>query len=195
VEDRIAKWNDRYARGEGLHDFAPAKPVVAIPGLARAGRALDIACGAGRNALFLAENGWQVDAVDASEVGLGLMMAAATDRGVASRITPIRADLEAADREFTIEPDGYDLICDVFFLERALFPEIRRGVRPGGLLVAAIHITDPSGTPHAFLLEPGELRRMIDGWGWEILEWSEGPTGEPGHSHPTSVVIARRPAD
>src|SRR4051794_41834322 len=90
------------------------------------------------------------------------------------------ADLER--REFTIEANAYDLICDFHYLQRDLFPDIREGVRPGGVAVAAIHLEG------SFALRPGELREEFAGW--KILYYSEG--AEPGRSRRSARIIARR---
>ena len=63
------------------------------------------------------------------------------------------ADLEA--HEFTIEPYAYDLICDFYYLQRDLFPAIREGVRPGGAVVAAVHLTG------RFALEFGRIAAAV----------------------------------
>lgn len=194
--DRIEKWNARYSRREALHGFEPSPPLPLIANLAPRGRALDLACGAGRHAIYLAGLGWTVDAVDASRVGLDVMAETAAERNVASRITAIEADLESPECVFVIAPEAYDLVCDFYFLERSLFPAIREGVRPGGYLVAAIHVADPlagAGAPHGFLLERGELRRLVESWGWTVVHATVGETGEDGHSHATDTIIARRP--
>jgi hypothetical protein len=73
------------------------------------------------------------------------------------------ADLES--REFAIEPFAYDLICDFHYLQRDLFPDIREGVRPGGVVVAAIRLEG------SFAVRPGELREEFAGW--KIIYYSE----------------------
>jgi hypothetical protein len=69
---------------------------------------------------------------------------------------------------------------------------MRRAVRPGGLYVAAIHVEDDA-PPHSFLLKAGELRAIVEGWGFEILHAREGPSSETGHRHATAEIVARRP--
>lgn len=104
--------------------------------------------------------------------------------GAGLRVDARVADLEAG--EFAIEPAGYDLICDFFYLQRDLFPKIREGVRPGGLVAAAIHLRDEQ--PHRFVMEPGELRREFEGW--KILFYSEA--ARPGQRRPSAAILARR---
>lgn len=191
TNDRQTRWNERYLRGEETYDLRPSPPLAqaitgAVPGLA-----LDLACGAGRHALYLAEHGYRVVAVDWAQAGIDLLMKEARRRGVESRIEPVIANLEAG--ELSIEPDRYDLVCDFYFLSRPLFAAMRAGVREGGLFVAAIHVESASAAaPHRFLLAAGELRTMVSGWGFEILHHREGASGETGHEHATSEIVARR---
>lgn len=146
------------------------------------GRALDLACGAGRNALYLARLQWQVVAIDSSTAAIRILRDQASAAGL--NLDARVADLEQAG--FRIEPGAYDLICDFFYLDRALFPLIREGVRPGGLFAGEIHLRD--GKPHRFVLEPGELRREFESW--KILYYSEVlPTGG---SRPSAAILARR---
>ena len=76
---KLADWNERYSRGEHIISEPMPLLVSTISGL-KPGRALDVACGVGRHAIFLAERGWQVTAVDASSVGIELARAAARER-------------------------------------------------------------------------------------------------------------------
>jgi SAM-dependent methyltransferase len=193
VNDRLKRWDEKFARGEELHGLAPSAPLpAAVDGLSP-GLALDLASGAGRHALFLAERGWRVEALEGSRVGVERMMHEAARRNVAGRIEAHICDLESTG--FTLEPDRYDLVCDFYFLHRPLFEAIRRAVRPGGLFVAAIHVEDAAGqaAPHRFLLAPGELRARVESWGWDVLHGREGSSTESGHHHATAEIIARRP--
>lgn len=191
---QIERWNARYERGEGVHEFVPSAPLPAAVETLQPGLALDLASGAGRHAIFLAERGWRVVAVEGARAGIEIMLREAQRRGVASNIEARQADVESRPREFLIEPDRYDLICDIHFLDRSLFDEIRDGVRPGGLFVARIHLHEPCAADHrnpAFLLGPGELRSIAESWGWEILHSHEG--GCDGDRR-AAELIARRPA-
>jgi tellurite methyltransferase len=151
-------WNLYYSDAANL-DPSPAPLLVEIADRLPPGRALDLACGAGRNALYLARLGWQVTAVDASSTAIARLREGARGLAVDARV----ADLER--REFAIEPDAWDLICDFHYLQRDLFPDIREGVRPGGVVVAAIRLEG------SFALRPGELREEFAGW--KILYYSE----------------------
>ena len=162
--------------------------LVRAASLREPGCALDLACGAGRHALYLARLGWRVTAVDGSQVALEMLRQRADAERLALDIR--LADLERGD--FIIEPEAFDLICDFFYLERRLFAPIRAGVRPGGLFVATIHMFDdaPDLRPRnpAFLLQPGELTAAFPGW--EIVHAAERKEDE--RRRRVAELIARR---
>jgi tellurite methyltransferase len=185
----VADWNERYSRRE--HVIKEPMPLLArVVDKLKPGRALDVACGTGRHAIFLAERGWQVTAVDGSDVGIELATAIAGERGV--EVDWRVSDLERG--EFEIEVEAYDLIAVFYYLPRNLFQQIRAGVRPGGLFVAAIHMVDeaPDLKPMnpEFLLNPGELRAEFSGW--EILHDYEGTPTEAGHKRRSAEIVAKR---
>jgi SAM-dependent methyltransferase len=100
----------------------------------RPGRALDLACGDGRNALWLAQNGWRVTAVDRSSSAIELLRQRTAECGV--EIETRVADLEKS--EYAIEPGRWDLVVISYYLQRDLFERARRGVVPGGVLLAIV---------------------------------------------------------
>lgn len=192
MNDRRARWNERHAKGEETHGFLPSPPLAEAVRDEPPGVALDVACGSGRHALYLAERGFHVVAVDWSQTGIDALLAEARRRGVDERIEGIVADLEAG--EFSVDPGRFDLVCDFYFLSRPLLPALRDAVVPGGLFVAAIHVQSPSDTaPHGFLLEPGELHSTVAGWGFRILRSNDGAAATNGHAHAASEIVARRP--
>ena len=159
-----------------------------------AGRALGLACGAGRHAVWLARRGWQVDAVDGSEAAITLLRANAARAGCRERIAAHVADLEADPPAFAVPAAAYDLIVDCYFLHRPLFTAIREGVRPGGRFVAALHLPGPGDRGHRFVLRPGELEATVRAWRWHVLHSEEHPA-DPASDHDLGVaeIIARRP--
>jgi SAM-dependent methyltransferase len=201
-------WDQRYKSGE--HTTKEPSPLLikAIKDL-KPGRALDLACGVGRHAIYLAENGWRVTAVDSSRVGIEILQQRARSARERSAHIPARGsqasrlrqlDARVADlehHEFPIEPATYDLICDFYYLQRDLFPSIRRGVKPSGVFVAAIHLNDGNidAKPRnpAFLLDRSELKTLFSDW--EITYYHEGPSDEGGHHHDTAYLIARKPLE
>jgi tellurite methyltransferase len=174
-------WEEHYAQATEI-DFTPAPLLIEAVEMLPPGRALDLASGPGRNALYLASLGWSVVAVDSSAAAIRILR----ERAAALRL---RVDTHVADLEcgaFRIEPGAYDLICDFFYLQRDLFPRMREGVRAGGVVVAEIHLRDDQR--HRFVLEPGEL--WAEFHGWKILSYSEMPRAEHGRS--SAKIIARR---
>jgi tellurite methyltransferase len=150
------------------------------------GRAIDLACGPGRHALYLARLGWRVTAVDSSAVAIKLLRAQIANLAIDACLAYIERG------QFVIAPNSCELICDFLYLERNLFPQIREGIHPGGLFVGAIHLfqEDCTATPRnpEFLLQAGELRSFFDGW--KVLFYSE--SGDAGRSRRTARIIARR---
>jgi tellurite methyltransferase len=155
----VARDWDEYYRDRANTDLSPEPLLVEAAEWLPPGRALDLACGPGRHALYLAKLGWHVTAVDASAVALDLLRRNARDLPIEVQ----HADLERTG--FTITPGSYDLICDFLYLQRSLFPAIREGIRPVGLFLGAVRL---DGT---FRMEPGELRREFASW--KILYYSE----------------------
>ncbi len=185
----MADWDERYSRGE--HIIAEPMPLmVRVAETLASGRALDLACGPGRHAIFLAERGWQVTAVDGSRVGIELLKKNAREHCV-------EVDARVADLErngFEIEREAYDLIGVFYYLQRDLFSQIRAGVAAGGVVIAAIHMVDDSPDAHPmnedYLLQPGELRAEFRGW--QIMHDYEGPSTEGGHRRRTAEIVARK---
>jgi len=156
-------WDEHYADAANL-ESAPEPLLVQVADLLPAGKALDLACGAGRNALYLAGLGWRVTAVDRSAAALRRLR----ERADALEIEIRQADLGRG--EFPLAPDSYDLICDILYLQRSLFSCIRAGIRPGGIFAAALLLRQP-GHNSPFRLAPGELRQEFESW--KILYYSE----------------------
>lgn len=95
----LREWDERYRSGEQAFD-TPTPLVVKVAEMLPPGYALDLACGAGRNALYLAGRGWRVTAVDGSAVALELMRERAARLGVPVQAS--EADLDS--QEFAISP-------------------------------------------------------------------------------------------
>jgi 2-polyprenyl-3-methyl-5-hydroxy-6-metoxy-1,4-benzoquinol methylase len=151
-------WDQRHARGD-----APPGPSLVLRDhehlLPTAGRALDLACGLGGNALWLARRGLQVSAWDSSPVAIERLSASAQAAGLA---------IDAQVRDVVLHPppcDGFDLIVVTHFLERLLAPAIAAALKPGGVLCYQTFVRDavsdcgPSNT--AYRLGPNELLRLF----------------------------------
>jgi len=187
----MTDWDERFGRGEHVSTQPHALLERAIEGRSQ-GRALDLACGAGRHALYLATRGWQVVAVDVSRAGIELTRERAASNGV--EIDVRHADLACG--EFVIEPETYDLVCDFYYLQRDLFADARRGLRDGGMFVAAILLAGGDASQArpvnpTFVLQPGELHELFKEW--KIEHYFEAPerSDQPGqHSWRTAEIIA-----
>ena len=177
--DRI-KWNQKYREGDYPSD--PADIVRRFSCLASGRKSLDIAAGCGRNALFLAEQGFEVDAVDIAEEGLARV--AAAHRGIRA----ICADLDV----FDIPTQRYDLILNILYLNRRLFPQIREGLKPGGVLIFETLLEMPGHADHSeqcrdYYLRPNELLHSF--LSLRILHYHEEPdTGDDANRRLASLV-------
>lgn len=184
---RLDEWNERYRAGQQVFD-APSPLVAQFTRELAPGTALDLACGPGRNALYLADNRWRVFALDGSQVAVDLLLARARERELT--IDARVVDLEAG--ELGLELETYDLILSCYYLQRSLIPGIKSALRPGGSLIMIVHLADadqPQGTPTRAY--PGELRAFFDGW--PILHYREGEPGESGHRHTVAEIVAQKP--
>lgn len=153
---------------------------------AHAPRALDVACGRGRHALWLAAAGFEVEAVDRDTEALTALARRASELGLgaATRV----ADLEQPATSLGVA--CYDLVVVFRYLHRPLFPAIRRALRPGGVLVyetfTAAQATRGRPTNPAFLLQSGELRALVAPL--EVVRQHEGDVG----GEMLAGVVARR---
>jgi tellurite methyltransferase len=183
LHDRI-KWNEKYRRQD--YPAEPAAIVKQFFRLARGKTALDIAAGSGRHAIFLAEQGFAVDAVDISEEGLALFA------GRSAAIRPICADLDT----FDISVQRYDLIVNVLYLNRRLFPQIREALRPGGILIFETLVEPPEQEGEGnhcrdYFLRENELLHSF--LALRILHYHEElPAGQEASRLLASLVAARR---
>jgi tellurite methyltransferase len=154
------------------------------------GRALDIAAGEGRNAVFLAHHGCEVDAVDISHIGLTKARQLAKQAGV--EIHPCLADLD----RFLIPEEHYDLIADFYFLSRRLIPKLKKGLRTGGMVIFETYLIDQrdlaTGGPRdpRYFLKHNELLRLFKGF--RILIYREGIFKEHGKRRAIASLIAQK---
>ncbi|MDX2171373.1 MAG: class I SAM-dependent methyltransferase [Deltaproteobacteria bacterium] len=183
-----SRWEARYADPARSAGGAPSNWLARhLPGHA-VGRALDLACGDGRNALYLARQGLQVDAIDLAFAGLAHLRAAAPASG--RSINTVQADLE----HFRLPEDRYAVVVNIRYLQRSLFPAIRRAVIPGGIVVFETFLREQARLGHpknpAFLLEPGELAREFAAF--DVLALEEGLYDDGGPPAHLARVVARR---
>ncbi len=125
----------------------------------RGGLVLDVACGSGRHAVFLAERGWRVHAIDRDTVAVGQVGRV----GRVGEITTARVDLESGNP--TLGEGLYDAVIVFNYLHRPSMPAIVRAVRPGGVLIYETFTVGQAqrGRPRNpnFLLKDGELPSLV----------------------------------
>ncbi|MBU9765616.1 NAD(P)/FAD-dependent oxidoreductase [Mycobacterium sp. TNTM28] len=170
-----------------------------------AGTALDLGCGEGGDAVWLAEHGWQVTAVDVSQTALGRAAAEAQARGIADRITFERHDLSES-----IPDGGFDLVSAQFLqspiaMDRAgVLRRAAGAVAPGGLLVIVDHGAAPPWAPeHVRKFEFPSADDVVDSLNLDEAQWERvrvgtderaatGPDGQPGVLIDNVMVLRRR---
>jgi SAM-dependent methyltransferase len=195
-------WNRRYAGRELLWSGEPNRFLVAEAAALAPGRALDLACGEGRNSVWLAERGWRVTGVDFSDVALAKARRLAAARDV-------EVDWIASDvLEYVPEPQAFELVI-LFYLQlaaserRAVVASAARAVAPGGTLLVVAHdranLEHGHGGPQdaAVLYAADDVVRDLDGAGLlvERAERVERPveTAEGDRIALDSLVRAARP--
>jgi|RhiMetdeSRZDD1v2_1073273.scaffolds.fasta_scaffold307140_3 SAM-dependent methyltransferase len=150
------------------------------------GDSLDLACGSGRHAIWLAEQGFRTLAVDRDAVAIGGLSQEAARRGLSIETRVV--DLESG--ETFLGPDSFDLIVVVHYLHRPLIPALVRAIRPGGTLVYETFTRAQAArgkpTNPAFLLEPGELPMLV-----QPLEVAASREGDFEGRSVASVVAIR----
>ena len=184
------KWDSRYR--EAREGGPPARVLSEnLHLLPRTGKALDVACGLGANALLLAEQGLETQAWDISEVAVARLR---------ERAGALRLELRAAVRNVAArppEPRSFDVIVVSRFLDRSLAPRLIEALRPGGLLfyqtytLTRVDETGPSNPDYR--LKDGELMTLFAPL--RILVYrEEGRAGDPkrGFRNEALLVAQKR---
>lgn len=186
MQSDIERWNQKYRDGNPNPDFAP-DPVLktCVHLLDGKGTALDVACGVGHNAMFLARLGYEVVAIDASLAGLTYCREAM--RGKDLRLSLIAADLE----NFPLPRACFDVVLVIRYLYRPLIARLKTTVKPGGLVIYQTfnlnYLREKPGLRREYLLEPGELmERFAD---FEPIVTNDSPRIEENLTY----WIGRRP--
>ena len=185
--NRQQKWDARYAAQDLVWSAGPNDLFALQVKDLSPGTALDVACGEGRNALWLAELGWHVTGIDFSGVAIGKARQIAEHRGV--DVAWQVADIAAAE----IPGAAFDLVLVAYvhtdLQERAAWlPKVIDAVKPGGLFIYIGH--DPSNIEHgvggpsdaAFLPGVQDIVALLDGFCVEVADVVERPVAaDPGH--------------
>jgi tellurite methyltransferase len=184
------RWNERFKRKEFALGKEPNPFLKKYIHLLPKGKALDIASGEGRNAVLLAQQGFEVDAVDISGKGLKKAQKLAREQGV--KIKTFLVDLD----QYQIEKERYDLIANFYYLKRRLIPRIKKGIKKGGRVVFETylleHRTLGTGGPKQakYFLKPNELLRLFKNF--RILFYREGIFKEGGRKKAVASLIAEK---
>ncbi|GIG12234.1 hypothetical protein Cme02nite_05660 [Catellatospora methionotrophica] len=198
-------WDERYGSKERIWSGNPNPHLVATVAGFTPGEALDVGCGEGADAIWLAAQGWRVTGVDVSGVALGRAAAVAAERGeLAERITWQQVDVLSWDPA----PARYDLVSAQFMhLPRpaleALHRRLAAVVRPGGtLLIVGHHPSDLEttiGRPRLpeLMFTAEQVAATLDERDWQISATTPGrditdPDGNPVTIHDAVLTATRR---
>ncbi len=187
-EDRW-EWDRRYADGADGLDGPPVPLLAAwVPRLPRA-RALDLAAGCGRNALYLAQYGYRVDALDISVIALEWLAHRARAQGLCVRAAVVDLD------DFTPPAAAYDVILNTYYLNRKLLLHLPAALAPGGALVVETVLYDPGiDAPEKarHRARRGELAGALAGL--DIVHYAELTAEPPHRTRGVCQLVAFRPA-
>jgi tellurite methyltransferase len=152
------------------------------------GRALDIATGKGRNAIFLAAQGFAVGAIDISPVALAEARSRAEEKGLA--ISWQQADLEKIE----LPENSYDLIVNFNYLQRTLVPQLKAALKVGGHVIFETYLIDQQTIGHPknpdYLLRHNELLDLFGGF--RVLYFREGRFEDNGEDAFRAGLLARK---
>jgi len=140
--------------------LAPAQFLVNNVEVLSKGLVLDIAMGTGRNAIYLAKMGFEVEGVDISPEAVNAALESAEKASVI-----IKTQVADLEKDFHIRAEAYDIIICFNYLQRSLIPEMKSGLRHRGMVVYETYIVDQAqfGKPKNpdYLLKHNELLEMF----------------------------------
>lgn len=179
AEDR-EKWDQRYREGAYASRNYPSEFLRNRVEILNIGRAMDLACGLGRNSIYLAELGFEVDAIDVSLVGLEIAREKAKERRLL--IHWLNEDLV---NDWTIPTQQYDLILMFRFVSSEVLLKLPQLLAQGGALIIEEHLQWPQGnvvgpSGNRFRVKPGELMEGCKEL--DVLFHYEGLVEEPDGS-------------
>lgn len=192
------KWDRRYARDRYVYGVEPVAFLENQISRLGHGRALCLAAGEGRNAVYLAQQGFDVVAVDISAKGLEKARRLAQEQGVDLQ-TDV-ADLNAYD----MGQDQYDLITDFYYHDPTIFPKVMAALKPGGLFILQHFSIDQPATNRfgprnpALLVKPNELLERFAQYRIRYYEDTVVDLDEGMHRGPAAVIrliVEKSPAD
>ncbi|HWG51241.1 MAG TPA: class I SAM-dependent methyltransferase [Candidatus Acidoferrales bacterium] len=192
IEDQ-SRWNQRYQETPSSWVEPDTFLISAYQEFladARPGSALDLAGGAGRNAVWLAQHGWRVKLIDISDVALSLarekfafseQISSSQPRAGAVQLREFETEIVDLNSVSDLGTEQYDLVIAFYFLHRELFPAMARALRPGGTLIYRTYTIDRMKVPGGpsdpkYLLQPNELLHAFEGM--RVLHYHEMVTGK-----------------
>jgi len=172
IQDK-EKWDSKYLKKTKLLEPREAsKNLQNSVKYAKGYEALDLACGAGRNSIFLAQNGFNVDAIDIATIALKALESEALKKDVHSKINTYCTDLDI----YEIKKNKYNFILMSNFLDRTLLKSAMYALKDEGILFVETYMlseeNEKSPSNQSYLLKSGELKSMLDN-SWEILHFDE----------------------
>ena len=188
TESPGTSWDRRYDRPMYVYGKEPVDFLRQIVGRLRPGAALVLAAGEGRNAVFLAQQGFAVTAVDVSPKGLEKCLALAIEHGVT--VDTIVADLDT----FDMGEGHWDLITDFYYHDTSVYKRALRGLKSGGFFLLQNFTIDQPSTGQfgprnsAWLVTPNQLPRAFDSWRIRHYEDVVVDLDEGMHKGPGAVV-------
>lgn len=168
IEDK-EKWNKKYKNTpELLKQREASIKLKSIINQTKGKKALDIACGGGKNSIYLAKNGFNIDAMDISDVALQSIREKAFEN-----INTIQIDLE---EKLDLKNEYYDLIVQTNFLDRSIIPTLKNSLKKEGFIFIETYmhheINEKEPSNKSFLLEKDELKEFFKE-GFEIIDYDE----------------------
>ncbi|ELZ42158.1 methyltransferase type 11 [Halorubrum californiense DSM 19288] len=184
-------WDERFASGEYPPAPEPSPVLRAYEPSLPGGRALDIATGTGRNAVFLADRGHDVDALDASGEGLRIVRERAAERGLADRIETIQGDVST----YGFPTEAYDLVTMSYFHTVDRFADLVESLAPGGYLFVEGHLRSAEPSPSGpsddrYRFAANELLRA--GLGLSVRYYDETTAERPGDRRRAAARLLAR---
>ncbi|GAB7091342.1 hypothetical protein JCM18237_16130 [Halorubrum luteum] len=185
-------WDERFASGEYPRAPEPSSVLRSYLSSIPDGRALDVAAGTGRNAVFLADSGYEVDALDASREGLRITRERSRERGAGDRLNPVQGDVAT----YGFPESAYELITVSFYRAIDRFPALKAALVPGGYLFVEHHLRSTDETPSGPSTDRyrfGANELLQAGLDLTVLYYDEATEERPGDRRRASArLLARR---
>ena len=167
------KWDAKYLKkSQLLRPREASRNLQAYLVHCKGNKALDLACGAGRNSIFLAECGFNVDALDIAEIAIKALNDEANQKNLLSKINTYQIDLDTHE----IKKNIYDIIVMTNYLDRVVLESAKNALKKDGILFVETYMindqnekqqSDPNN-----LLQSQELKNMLDD-SWQVLHYDE----------------------